>query len=172
MTDPNPSQNQPPLPPHGADPGPGGAASNGHQPHSPSGSDPYLQYLSNVKTWLNLKEQHVELETRETHLRRLSATAERAEAQAEEADHVAAATPEREQMALLERTVALSLEVLKYVLATLLTLAIISLQVAGFVVSPWFFSLNLLIVCLGIWARRFTRKEKRDQKPTEQEGDP
>jgi hypothetical protein len=147
-------------------------ASNGHQPDfGEAGS--LAPAWPEFETLLEMKQRLLDLQADEARLRRLNAGADVAEAKAEEARHQAIAEPKRQQMTLRERTTALLLESLKYVLAALLTLAIIALQVVGFLINPWYLSLNLLIACLGLWARRFTAGDKEKQgPPPHSEGDP
>lgn len=83
---------------------------------------------------------------------------------------LAATEPAGERMSLRERTVRLRLEVFKYVLAALLTLTVVGLQIAAFVVSPLLFSFNLLVAALAAW-RHFGKKAPASADD-EGEGDP
>lgn len=153
-----------------ADFAPGGSGNGSHPDLDETGL--LASAWPEFETWLEMKQKLMDLQVDEARVRRLNASADVAEAKAEEAKHRANEEPRRQEMTLRERTTALLLESLKYVLAALLTLAIIGLQVVGFLINPWFLSLNLLIACLGLWARRFTVGGKEEQGPSHPEGDP
>lgn len=112
------------------------------------------------------------LKTEEAHARRLDAAATQAEAKAEEASHRAAAEPERQSVSLLERTFRMAVEALKHGVLALLVLILAGTQIAGFIISPWFFSLNLLIAVLGLWARHVVTKEPQGPQTPERDKDP
>jgi hypothetical protein len=152
-----------------------GRSSNGHRPDpssNPGGPQPPTSDWPGFETWVEMRHRLIDVEADEARVRRLKAAASVAEAKAKEAMHHARAEPKRQRMTLLERTTALGLEILKYALAGSLTLAIIGLQIVGFLINPWLLSLNLLIGCLGLWARRFATRGKEEQGPPHSEGDP
>lgn len=113
--------------------------------------------------WLEMRTKLVDLQGEEAQARLLDSIADLAKATAEEAGHQAAAEPARQKMSLWERGVKLSSD-------ALLTLTIIGLVIAMFVVSPWLF-LGLPPAAVAAW-KRFGNKEKRDRKDSEDEGDP
>lgn len=102
----------------------------------------------------------------------LEAAAKLAEARAESAAHKAReagyradAEPERQKMSLRERTA-------RIVLAVLVVVVLLGIQIAGLVVSPWFFSLNLLMALLGFLATQMLGDERRHPRPEERHTDP
>jgi hypothetical protein len=139
-------------------------ASNGSRPDEPPepAAEPDLSSWAKFETWLKMRRGLLGLRTDEAHLRRIDAAATQAVAKAEEANHRAAAEPERQKVSILERTFRLAMELLKYCVLVLLTLVLAGIQIAGFIISPWFFSLNLLIAAVGFWVRQLTSREAQD----------
>lgn len=120
----------------------------------------------------------LEQELEEAHVRRAKATARlseakatKAEYQAEQIGHWAAAEPERQKMTLRERGKHLRLEETKVQMLMLVILVAIGIQIAGVIVNPLFFSLNLFIACIGLLAKRQGRK-LFDPAPKERDPDP
>ena len=110
--------------------------------------------------------------TEEAQSRKLEAAAKLAEARAESAAHKAReagyradAEPERQKMSLRERTA-------RMILGGLVVVVLLVLQVPGLIISPWLFSLNLLVVLLGFLVRQMLGEERRHSQPEERDTDP
>lgn len=77
-----------------------------------------------------------------------------------------------EEAQLRLQTMSLWERGVKLLLVVLLTLTVIGLAIATFVVSPWLISLGLPLTAGAAW-KRFGRKEDEDRNaPSENEGDP
>lgn len=112
--------------------------------------------------WLEMRKKLVELQGDEAQARLLESFADLAKAKAEEVGHKATAEPVRQKMSLWERGVKLFLE-------ASLTLTIIGLAIAMFVVSPWL-SLGLPPAAFAAWMR--FGKEEDHKTSSNGEGDP
>jgi hypothetical protein len=152
----------------------GRSTSNGHNSTSaPDGETP-LPVPDREKPQPGLETEHQpqEVEAEKAIVRLLNALADKAEgeadqvtAEADETQHRADAEPERQQVSLWERR-------RKYNLLTLVVLVAIGLAVALFIISPWLFSIGLLIAATGGAVKRFGGREKGGPEADEEEGDP
>lgn len=121
---------------------------------------------------LETAQTELDQETERAQLRKLNAAARLAEAkaraaehQADQSEHWAAAEPDRQETTLWERKTRLRLEVAKVWMLFLVALIFLAIQVAGMIVNPWFFSLNLLIPLLGFIAKPLFGGGGEDRKP-------
>lgn len=148
-------------------------SSNGNRPDDPPSpaAEPSLPSWTKFETWAEMTRKLLDLRMEEAHLRRIDAAANLAVAKAEEAKHRAAAEPKRQEVSLFERTFRLAIEGFKYCVLAFLTLVLAGIQIAGFVISPWFFSLNLLIAAVGFWVRQVIAQGTQDG-PREPNEDP
>jgi hypothetical protein len=160
-------QSQPRQPSSGeVDHARGRSASNGRSSKpAPDGETPLpAPGREDPQPGLETQRQLQGLEAEKAVVRWMNAVADEAQAKADEAKHRAEKEPKRQRMSLWERGI-------RYGLLTLLTLAAIGLEVALFVVSPWLFSLSLLIA--GIAAvKQFGGNEEGGSRDDEREGDP